>query len=387
MRSGLVLLVPMLLGARVVDDVARLEAWVRSAGGHVVRLTPQFAEAPRALRLELPAASPAARCHHVIVLGPPSVAFRMESLEGAGSGDVRSTRGVVVLGSCGAALPPSLAVHVVSGRGVLEARLVSAPDRLDEEALLAGLRPPPDLARDRTPSALVLPVPRVEALSELPAYRRMRIEADRFGRATIEETWAAGCRRLIVGNENPLESSDLDVVVDGPGLTRWLEDKGPAAGVDRVVCTPPLEPATLRVTDATPGATLRIEYASLPEIEAFALLRAPTDAARLSALVHAADLAPTPLPAIVLRGVAGATTVAVPRQAGRCEAILVSFGDGRRGSRATLLGREGPTPFLRVGDGAGFALARCEGQGNTFQIAIETQAPWTLATLDLGASP
>jgi hypothetical protein len=232
-----------------------------------------------------------------------------------------------------------------------------------------------------------LPAPPVEGMAALAGYRRARLEADRDGRATLEEPWIAGCRRLVVRAEESRDPADLDVVVDGPGASRWLEERGPAAIVDRVLCTPALDVATVRVQDAAPGAALSVETAFLEPIPALAHVRRGVEAARLAAVVHAAGFAPTPRPALVLHGVAGGTHVAVPRERGRCEGLVLIHAEGRRAPRASLVEGEDAAPFLRVGDGAGLALARCDGRGERTLVRIDASSSWTLASVDLGEAP
>ncbi len=379
------LLTSVIFGATLVDDVARIEHALRQAGARVTRLSPHFADAQRHLRIaldEVPVAK--APCQAAVLVGPPGLVFKAEGDGDAAAFEGRSTRGVLVLASCGAPLPASLTVHVVAGRGTLETRVVGTLQRLNDEWVELDSRGPPDAAREASPTVEALPPPSPEGLEPGPGLRTLRLDADRFGRASIEDSWPAGCRRVVVRAESTKDPSDLDVVVDGQGASRWLEDKGPAAIVDRVLCTPALEPATVRISDASPGAALRIDQLRLGDFPALEHLRRPLDVVRLSAVLHAAKLAPTSRAAVVLHGTAGSMQVAVPREPGRCEGFVVTFVDGRRSPRAALVTGGGRVPFLRVGDGAGLALARCTGDEATVLIAIDAPSPWTLASVDLG---
>jgi len=40
-----------------------------------------------------------------------------------------------------------------------------------------------------------------------------------------------------------------------------------------------------------------------------------------------------------------------------------------------------------VGEGAGYALARCSGRGDRTRVAIDAPGGWTLASVDLGEAP
>lgn len=368
-------------------DAERLEAVLRHEGAVTVRLAPHFAEAQRHVTIDLPASAlPESPCATLVVVGPPSLGFRVEGPEGSGV-DVRATRGVALVGACGERLPSSVVVGVLGGRGTLEARLVGSAEPLDEESLVETLRPSPDLARERTPVAEATAAPPVEGVEGLAGYRRVRLEADRNGRATLEEPWAAGCRRVVVRAEDARDGADLDVVLDGPGLSRWLEDRGPSAIVDRVVCTPRLEPATLRVSDATPGAVLRVESGFLQEMTPFEPLRREVERARLASVAHAARFEPTPRPVVLVHGVAGASEVPLAREQGRCEGFLLTFADARRPPRVALLTARGPVPFVKVADGAGLALAQCQGVGSFSRVRVDSASAWTLASVDLGEAP
>ena len=378
-----------LLGATLADDVARIELALRRSGASITRLLPHFAEAQHALRVDLAdATTPLAACHAVVLVGPASLAFRAV---GQGDGavlDGRSTRGVLALSVCGEPLPSALDVQVTAGRGALEARVVDTADRLDEDLLILEGREAADTAREAIPLVEALPAPAREGFDAMAGVHTVRLDADRFGRATVEEPWGPGCRRVVVRAESSKDPADLDVVVDGPGASRWLEDKGPASLVDRVVCTPALDPVTVRISDATPGAALRIDEIRLPEIPALEHLRRPLDMARLSAVLRAARLDPTARPAVVLQGSSGSGQVVLPRERGRCEAFVITFVDGRRSPRAALVTAHDRIPFLRVGDGAGLALARCtESDDALAVVTIDATSPWTLASVDLGKQP
>lgn len=386
MLAALSLLALLPLGV-VRADAERLELTLRHEGAIVARLAPHFAEAQRHLTFELPAgALPASPCTTLALVGPASLNYRVEGPESSGV-DVRATRGIALVGACGASLPAAVTVSVLGGRGTIEARMIGSPELLDEDAIVAALRPPPDSARDRTPVPEAFAAPRVEGIEALAGYRRLRVEVDRNGRATLEEPWAAGCRRLVVRADDAKDVADLDVLVDGPGISRWLEDRGPASLVDRVVCTPKLEPATVRVSDAVPGSTVRIEVAFMPEIAAFEPLRREVERARLSAVAHAARFDPTPRPVVLVHGVAGSSEVPIAREHGRCEGLLVTFADGRRVPRVSLVTPRGPVPFVRMADGTGLALAQCQGAGQTSRVRIDASAAWTLASVDLGEAP
>lgn len=378
-----------LLGATLADDVARIDRTLRRSGASVTRLLPHFAEAQHALRVDLAdATTPSAPCHAVVLVGPPSLAFRAVGLGDGAALDGRSTRGVLALAVCGEPLPSAVDVQVTAGRGALEARIVETADRLDEDLLLLEGRDAADTAREAIPSVEALPAPARDGFDAMAGVHTVRLDADRFGRATVEEPWGPGCRRLVVRAESGKDPADLDVVVDGPGASRWLEDRGPAALVDRVVCTPALDPVTLRISDATPGAALRIDEVRLPEFPALEHLRRPLDVARLSAVIHAARLDPTTRPAIVIQGSAGSGQVVLPRERGRCEAFAITFVDGRRSPRAALVTAHERVPFLRVGDGAGLALARCTDNDDAVAVvSIEATSPWLLASVDLGKQP
>jgi hypothetical protein len=370
-------------------DAERLERELRHEGAVVARLASRFAESQRHVALEVPAAAlPTTPCTTLAIVGPSSLAFRVEGPESSGI-DVRATRGLALVASCGTALPPEVTVSVSEGRGALEVRLVGSAEPLDEEVLLATLRPAPDLARDRTPvpEALPAPTPAVDGVESLAGYRRVRVEADRQGHATLEEPWVAGCRRLVVRADDARDVADLDVIVDGPGLSRWLEDRGPASIVDRVVCTPKLEPATVRVSDAVPGSTVRVEEGFLQEIAAFEPLRREVERARLATIAHAARFEPTPRPVVLVHGVAGLGEVPIARERGRCEGLLVTFADRRRAPRVALVTPRGLVPFVRVAEGSGFALAQCQGFGATTRVRIDASSAWTLASVDLGEAP
>jgi hypothetical protein len=387
MNAAVALLVPALLAGRVAGDAGRVEREVRRAGGTVLRLPAQFAEPQRRVRVELPSAAVFAPCQSALFVGPPGVVFKLEAEGGEAPIDARSTRGLLAHSVCGGSLPRAVTLAVIAGRGAIEVRLAGTSERFSIDDLAEELRPQPDAARDRSPVVEALPPPPVEGIAALAGYRRERVEADRNGRATIEEPWIAGCRRLVVRAEESRDPADLDVIVDGPGASRWLEDRGPAGIVDRVLCTPSLEPAIVRVSDANPGASVSVETAFLEEIAALAHVRSGVEAARLAMAVHAAGFTPTPRPAIVLRGVGGVTQVAIPRERGRCEGLVVTFAEGRRAPRASLVHEAGPVPLLRVGEGAGLALARCTGRGDRTTVRIDAAGAWTLASVDLGEAP
>jgi hypothetical protein len=381
------LLVPALLAGRVTGDAARVDREVRRSGGTLLRLPAQFAEPQRRVRVELPSAAVFAPCQTALFVGPPGVVLKLEAVAGEAPIDARSTRGLLAYSVCGGSLPSAVTLAVLAGRGAIEVRLAGTSERFAIDELAEEIRPQPDAARDRTPAVEALPPPPVEGMPALAGYRRERLEADRNGRATLEEPWIAGCRRLVVRAEESRDPADLDVIVDGPGASRWLEDRGPAAIVDRVLCTPALEPAIVRVSDANPGATVSVETAFLEEIPALAHVRSGVEAARLAGAIHAAAFAPTPRPAIVQRGVGGVTQVTVPRERGRCEGLVLIVADGRRAPRASLLDDGDSAPFLRVGDGAGLAIARCEGRGDHTLVRVDAAAAWTLASIDLGEAP
>ncbi len=387
MNPALAFLVPALFAGRVTGDAAQVERELRRAGGTVLRLPAQFAEPQRRVRVDLPGAAVFAPCQTALFVGPPGAVFKLEAAVGEAPIDARSTRGLLAYFVCGGSLPSAVTLAVIAGRGAVEVRLAGTSERVAIEELADELRPQPDTARDRTPVVEALPPPPTEGMASLAGYRRERVEADRNGRATLEEPWIAGCRRLVVRAEEGRDPADLDVVVDGPGASRWLEDRGPSAIVDRVLCTPALEPATVRISDANPGAVVGVETAFLEEITALAHLRSGVEVARLATAVHAAAFAPTPRPALVMRGVGGVTQVAVPRERGRCEGLVVTFADGRRAPRVALVEAGGAVPFLRVGEGSGLAIARCDGQGEKTFVRIDAAGAWTLASLDLGEAP
>jgi hypothetical protein len=387
MNAALALIVTALVAGRVTGDASRIEQEVRRGGGTVLRLPPQFAEPQRRARVELPSAAVFAPCVTALFVGPPGLVFKLEALAGDAPIDARSTRGLLAHSVCGGALPSAVTLAVIAGRGTIEVRLAGTSERVDAEEFAEELRPPPDTARDRTPVVEALPAPPVEGMAALAGYRRARLEADRDGRASLEEPWIAGCRRLVVRAEEGRDPADLDVVVDGPGASRWLEDLGPAALVDRVLCTPTLEVATVRVRDASPGAALSVETAFLEPIPALAHVRRGVEASRLAAVVHAAAFVPTPRPALVVYGVGGVMQVAVPRERGRCEGFALTYADGRRAPRASLVDEGDAAPFLRVGEGAGLAIARCDGRGDRTLVRIDAAGPWTLASVDLGEAP
>jgi hypothetical protein len=381
------LVVSAILAGRVVGDTARVEAELRRGGATILRLPPRFAEPQRRTRVELPAAAVFAPCQTALFVGPPGSVFKLESASGEAPVDARSMRGLLAYSVCGGSLPEAVTLAIVSGRGTVEVRVVGSAERIELEEVAEDVRPAPDLARDRTPTIEALPAAPVENISSMAGYRRARIEADRNGRAALEEPWIAGCRRLVVRAEDGREPSDLDVVVDGPGASRWLEERGPASSVDRVLCTPALDQVTVRVSDANPGAAVIVETAFLEEIPAFAHIRRAIDVARLSAAVHAAQLTPTPRPATVVHGTGGATRVAIAREPGRCEGLVLTYSDARRAPRAALVSGAEAVPFLRVGDGSSFAIARCAGRGERTVVRVDAAGAWSLASVDLGAAP
>ncbi len=369
----------------VRDDVGVLEAKLRADGGVVEMISPHFAEAQRHWRLALPAAVAAPKaCASLLLVGAMGLSFHVQSEDSAPSLDARSLRGVAVVSRCGAALPTVFRVQVNAGRGTIEARMVWTDAELADEDVALESRLPPDAARDHSPAFEAVSAPPRVVVERLAGHRVARLDADSFGRATLEESWPAGCRRLLVRAEHENDSADLDVMVDGPGGARWLEDRGPAAVVDRVLCTPELRPATVRIVDASPLAALRVEEVRLADFPALDSVRSPVYAARFASVLHAAKLVPSPAPALYFHGTGSPARVAVAAEDHRCEAYIVTFVEGKKSARAFL--QDGPdvVPFLRVGDSGGLAVARCSETREAKMVVIEAASPWSLATFDLG---
>jgi hypothetical protein len=396
-------------GESLRQEADRGEDEWRKAGAIVMRSPTRFLYDNETSTLLLPESdtSPQA-CTTVAMIGGRGVSFhaKVPGAEDDPLSDDSPTRaasvaGVLEISGCGAAAPPLERLHVTSdaGRGALEivvarsARPMAAIRTLLPERTGGALPAPPDAGM---PPLLAPPEKRADA-AEARAKRdgasvlpRTTWAASEDGSGDERVQLAAGCHRVEIfapdTRVRPVRRRRLDVDAEIRDADEELlaRDRTDGADARLEVCVGEAVDATVIFAGAPVKSSVTVSHAWWPIPPHVPSSWGPEPRARIAhALLGRKAMAPTEEPVALYGGLAGATPIPLPVEAGACYLAVTTVTNGHArglGLRAAIGAHEVHDERTREDDAA--IVAFCATDEPVARLEVEARGAsitWGLA--------